>query len=51
LDETHWAVVDAGFAEMINDLGKALCSVRGRRKGHAALSEFEVIGDIAHDAF
>jgi len=36
---------------MINDLGKAFCSVRGSRKVPAASSEFEVIGDIAHDPF
>lgn len=36
---------------MINELGKARRSVRGSRKVHAALSEFEVIGDIAHNAF
>jgi hypothetical protein len=50
-DETRQAIADSGYTEMIDDLREALRSLWESREERAALSEYEVIGDVARDAF
>ena len=50
-DETRRAIADAGYTEFIDSLAEVLRSLWASREDRATLSEFEVIGDVARDAF
>ncbi|PZU05996.1 MAG: hypothetical protein DI605_20515 [Sphingomonas sp.] len=50
-DATRRAIADAGYTDLIDDLAVALRDLWASREERTTLSEFEVIGDVARDAF
>lgn len=50
-EETRRAIADAGYTEFVDDLATALRSLWDDRYAWTHLSQFDVIGDVARDAF